>query len=184
MERVLNRRLVELFRWADPGPESSHLVSDLTGWWHDPRVLAEVGPALAGLHPDARPTVVIAPEVTGLLLGPLVAVAAGAGFLPAYKAGGGRRRIGATRWAETPPDHRGQRLRIGVDGRRLGPGDRVLLVDDWVDTGAQLDALHRLVREAAAEPVGAVALVSSCPPAVAGRLRLRALLTGDQLPDA
>ncbi|MEV0004239.1 phosphoribosyltransferase [Micromonospora sp. NPDC050980] len=181
---MLNRRLIELFQWADPGPGSSHLVSDLTGWWREADTLAAVGPALAGLHPDARPTVVIAPEVTGLLLGPLVAVAAGAGFLPAYRADGERRRIGPTRWAETAPDHRGQRLRIAVDGRRLGPDDRVLLVDDWVDTGAQLDALHRLVTDAAAEPVGAVALVSTCPPVVAERLRLRALLTGDQLPDA
>ncbi|WFE33015.1 phosphoribosyltransferase [Micromonospora sp. WMMD975] len=182
MGDVLTHRLVESFRWADPGPESSHLVSDLSGWWRDPDVLAEVGPALAGLFPDARPTVVIAPEVTGLLLGPLVAVAAGAGFLPAYKDGGERRRIGPMRWAETPPDHRGQRLRIGVDRRRLAPGDRVLLADDWVDTGAQLDALRRVVRDSGAHLVGAATLVATCPPAVVERLRLRALLAGDQLP--
>ncbi|WP_089154757.1 phosphoribosyltransferase family protein [Micromonospora sp. NBS 11-29] len=180
---MLNRRLVELFRWVDPGPASSHLVSDLSGWWRDPAVLAAAGPALAGLLPDARPTVVIAPEVTGLLLGPLVAVATGAGFLPAYKEGGERRRVAPMRWAETPPDHRGRRLRVGVDGRRLGPGDRVLLVDDWVDTGAQLDALHRLIRDCGAEAVGAVALVATCPPAVGERLCLRALLTGDDLPE-
>ncbi|MBQ1044047.1 MULTISPECIES: phosphoribosyltransferase family protein [unclassified Micromonospora] len=182
METVLNRRLVELFRWIDPGPGSTHLVSDISGWWRDPEVLAQVGPALAGLHPAARPTVVIAPEVTGLLLGPLVAVAAGAGFLPAYKDGGERRRAGPTRWADTPPDYRGRRLRVGVDGRRLGPGDRVLLVDDWVDTGAQLDALCRVVRDAGADLIGAAALVATCPPEVRERLRLRALLTGDQLP--
>lgn len=118
---MLSRRLVELFEWIDPGPGSTHLVSDISGWWRDPHVLAQVGPALAGLFPDDHPTVVIAPEVTGLLLGPLVAVAAGAGFLPAYKDGGERRRAGPTRWAETPPDYRGRRLRVGVDGRRLNP---------------------------------------------------------------
>ncbi|MEU1966172.1 phosphoribosyltransferase family protein [Micromonospora sediminicola] len=180
---VLSRRLVELFRWIDPGPDSTHLVSDLSGWWRDPAVLAEVGPALAALFPDARPTVVVAPEVTGLLLGPLVAVAAGAGFVPAYKDGGERHRVGAMRWAETPPDHRGRRLRVGVDDRRLEPGDRVLLVDDWVDTGAQLDALHRVVRDAGAVVVGTAALVATCPPEVAARLRLRALLGGDRLPE-
>ncbi|MFG2106147.1 phosphoribosyltransferase [Micromonospora chersina] len=182
MGGVLSRRLVELFRWVDPGPGSSHLVSDLSGWWRDPEVLAGVGPALAGLFPAARPTVVIAPEVTGLLLGPLVAVAAGAGFLPAYKDGGERRRVGPMRWAETPPDYRGRQLRVGVDARRLGPGDRVLLADDWVATGAQLDALHRLVRDSGAEFVGTAALVATCPAPVAERLRLRALLTGEQLP--
>ncbi|MGR6316474.1 phosphoribosyltransferase family protein [Micromonospora soli] len=179
---VLHRRLVELFRWVDPGPDSGHLVSDISAWWRDPEVLAAVGPALAGLFPAARPTVVAAPEVTGLLLGPLVAVAAGAGFLPAYKDGGERQRVGAMRWVETPADHRGRRLRLGVDGRRLRAGDRVLLVDDWVDSGAQLDALHRAVQAGGAEVVGAAALVATCPPAVATRLRLRALLTADLLP--
>ncbi|MFI2648711.1 phosphoribosyltransferase [Micromonospora fulviviridis] len=182
MKGVLSRRLTELFRWVDPDPTSSHLVSDLSGWWRDPEVLAGVGPALAGLFPAARPTVVIAPEVTGLLLGPLVAVAAGAGFLPAYKDGGERHRVGPMRWAETPPNYRGRQLRIGVDARRLGPGDRVLLTDDWVATGAQLDALHRLVRDSGAEFVGTAALVATCPAPVTERLRLRALLTGEQLP--
>jgi adenine phosphoribosyltransferase len=178
---VLNQRLIELFGWVDPGPDSSHLVSDTAGWWREPAVLAGLGPALAGLFPDARPTVVIAPEATGLLLGPLVAVAAGAGFLPAYKAGGERRRVGALCWAETPPDHRGHRQRLGLDSGRLHPADRVLLVDDWVDSGAQLDALHRLVAAAGAEVVGAAAIVTTCPPETAERLRLRALLTGDLL---
>ncbi|SBT53567.1 adenine phosphoribosyltransferase [Micromonospora narathiwatensis] len=180
---MLSRRLVELFRWIDPGPDSGHLVSDTSGWWRDPEVLAGIGPALTGLFPAARPTVVVAPEVTGLLLGPLVAMAAGAGFLPAYK-DGGRRRVGAMRWAETPPDYRGRRLRMGVDGSLIGPGDRVLLVDDWVATGAQLDALDRVVRDSGAEPVGTAAVVATCPPYVAERLRLRALLTGDDLDGA
>ncbi|MFR9778572.1 phosphoribosyltransferase [Micromonospora sp. MS34] len=178
---MLSRRLVELFRWVDPGPDSSHLVSDTSGWWRDPELLAGLGPALAGLFPAARPTVVVAPEVTGLLLGPLVAVAAGAGFVPAYKDGGERRRVGVLSWAETPPDHRGRRLRLGLDHARLGPGDRVLLVDDWVDSGAQLAALHRLAVAGGAEVIGAAAVVTTCPPAVAEPLRLRALLTGDHL---
>lgn len=179
---MLQRRLTELFRWVDPGPDSSHLVSDTAAWWRDPAVLAAVGPALAGLFPGAHPTVVIAPETTGLLLGPLVAVAAGAGFVPAYKDGGERRRVGAMRWGETLPDHRGQRLRLGVDGDRLEPGDRVLIVDDWVDTGAQVEALRRVVAETGAQVVGAAAVVATCPPGTAARLGLRALLTGESLP--
>ncbi|MGC4894392.1 phosphoribosyltransferase family protein [Micromonospora sp. DT31] len=179
---MLNRRLIELFRWVDPGPASTHLISDTSAWWGDPDVLTQVGPALAGLFPDARPTLVIAPEATGLMLGPLVAVAAGVGFLPAYKDGGERRRVAPMRWAQTPTDYRGRRLRIGVDGRRLHTGDRVLLVDDWVDTGAQLDALCRVLRDVGAELVGTAALVATCTPDVGERLRLRALLTDEHLP--
>lgn len=54
---MLSRRLVELFEWIDPGPGSTHLVSDISGWWRDPDVLAQVGPAWPGCSPrTARPS--------------------------------------------------------------------------------------------------------------------------------
>jgi adenine phosphoribosyltransferase len=40
-----------------------------------------------------------------------------------------------------------------------------------------------VVRDAGAVVVGTAALVATCPPEVAARLRLRALLGGDQLPE-
>src|SRR5688500_1079086 len=46
----LGKRLIHAFRWIDPGPESSHLVSDMSGWWRDPEILAALGPALAELY--------------------------------------------------------------------------------------------------------------------------------------
>lgn len=177
MHAELRNRLVSRFRWIDPGPDSTHLVSDVSGWWRDAEVLAGLGPALAALFPHERPTVVIAPEATGLLLGPLVAVALKAGFVPAVKTGDGRRIAEPTTWAHTPPDYRGRTLRLGVRDRHLGPEDRVLLVDDWVSTGAQVRALYRLVAARGAEAVGAAAVVADCPPRLARELRLRSLLT-------
>lgn len=177
----LRKRLLELFRWVDPGPHSTHLVSDVSGWWHAPDVLAAIGPALADLFRAERPTVVVSPEVTGLLIGPLVAVALGTGYVPAYKDEGDRRLAGATTWAATPPDYRGRTLRLGVRDRHLGPGDRVLVVDDWVATGAQLRALYDVVRARGAVTVGAAAIVAACPPNVTAALGLRTLLTPDDL---
>ncbi|MFF3869918.1 phosphoribosyltransferase family protein [Micromonospora sp. NPDC001898] len=181
MPAELSERLVELFRWIDPGPESTHLVSDVSGWWRDPAVLAELGPALVAPFRAARPTVVLAPAVTGLLLGPLAATALGVGFVPAHKAGDGRLPAGATTWAQSPPDFRGRRVELGVRDRHLGPGDRVLVVDDWVATGAQLQALYEICATRGAQVLGTSAVVVDCPPALATELRVRGLLDAVRL---
>jgi adenine phosphoribosyltransferase len=198
VDHELRRRLIETFRWIDLGPESTHLVSDVSGWWRDPVVLARIGPALARLVDDAladdvlpdhtptaqaRPLVVVAPETTGLLLGPLVATALGAGFVPAHKQTD-RRIAEPTTWVRTPADYRGRQLTLGLRDRHLTPGDRVVLVDDWAATAAQLRALHALARARGAVVVGAVTIVADCPPDVAAELGLRSLLTGDDLADA
>jgi adenine phosphoribosyltransferase len=181
MDPDLSERLAAAFRWVDPGPDSDHLVSDVSGWWRDPELLVAVGPALAAPFRAARPTVVVSPEVSGYLVGPLVAVALGVGFAPAVKQGGDRRIVDPMTWADAPPDYRGRRLRLGVRSHHLAPGDRVLLVDDWVATGAQLHALSAVVAARGAYPVGSAAIVSACPPAVAARYGLRSLLTSADL---
>ncbi|MFI6823060.1 phosphoribosyltransferase family protein [Micromonospora sp. NPDC050187] len=181
MSTELSQRLVELFRWSDPGPESSHLVSDVSGWWRDPYVLAEIGPALVAPFRATAPTIVISPAVTGLLLGPLAATALGVGFVPAQKPGDGRQPPGPTTWAQSTPDFRGRRVTLGVRDRHLGPGDRVLVVDDWLATGAQVRALYQLCAARGAEPVGTTVVVADCPPQVSTELRVRALLDADRL---
>lgn len=181
MHAELTARLISQFRWVDPGPESSHLVSDISGWWRDPTVLSGVGPALANLYAAEQPTVVAAPELTGILLGPLVATALGVGFVPAVKSVDGRHIAEPTTWAQTPPDYRGRAVRLGIRDRHLGPGDRVLVVDDWVATGAQVHALYELIAARGAEAIGTAAVVADCPPWLAARLRVRSLLTGEDL---
>jgi adenine phosphoribosyltransferase len=176
VDEGLRRRLTAAFRWIDPGPDVAHEISDPSGWWRDPGLLAEIGPALAGLHPDSRPSVVVGPETSGFLLGPLVATAVGAGFVEAYKDQRGHVPDRMLR-RSTTPDYRGRVLMLSIRGRLLTPADRVLVVDDWVATGAQLVALRALVLEAGAEYVGAATIVDGCPPEVAAAVGLRTLLT-------
>jgi adenine phosphoribosyltransferase len=180
-DQSLRTALAEAFHWFDPGAHSDHLVSDVSGWWRSPDLLASVGPALADLYSDAEPTLVISPEVTGFLVGPLVAVALGVGFAPAVKDGGDRTLVDRVTWARTPPDYRGRELRLGVRERQIRATDRVLVVDDWVATGAQVQALYDVVATRGATAVGCAAIVSACPPPVAERLRLRSLLTAADL---
>jgi adenine phosphoribosyltransferase len=177
----LRDRLRAGFRWTDPGPDTDLLVSDRSGWWRDPVVLDGLGPGLAALFPDATPTVVISPEVTGFLVGPLVARALGVGFVEAYRAGARLPIAEPMTWAEVPADHRGDGQQLGVRTRLIDRSDRVLLVDDWAVTGAQARGLGALVAALGAMVIGTAVIVDECDPAVAAELGIRGLLTGDDL---
>ncbi|MFV2017936.1 phosphoribosyltransferase family protein [Micromonospora sp. LOL_023] len=181
MTDQIRHLLIAAFRWHDPGPGSSHLVSDASGWWREPAILAGIGPALATLVAADQPTVVMTPQVTGLLVGPLVATALGVGVVPAYKEDPQRAIADATTWTTTAPDYRGRTLRLGIRDRHLHPGDRVLLVDDWATSGAQLRAMAQLARARQATVTGSAVIVADCPPAVADELRLRSLLHSTEL---
>jgi len=173
---ALRDRLRASFRWTDPG--AGYLVSDRSGWWRDPAILADLGDGLADLFRAARPTVVVSPEVTGFLVGPLVARALGAGFVEAYRSGARRPIAEPTTWTEVV-DHRGETRLLGVRHELLGPDDRVLVVDDWAATGAQAGALRTLLGDRYA---GTAVIVDECPPEVSAALNLRGLLSGADLP--
>jgi adenine phosphoribosyltransferase len=173
----LRNRLIAEFRWTDPGPASDVLVSDRSGWWRDRRILDDLGPALAALFAAERPTVVVAPEVTGFLVGPLVARALGVGFVEAYRQGARRPIAEHMTWVDVPADHRGDPQRLGVRSRLITGGDRVLVVDDWAATGAQARALFDLVRTLGATPVGGAVIVNDCP----GEPSIRGLISGADL---
>jgi adenine phosphoribosyltransferase len=181
VEGELRHRLRRLFRWTDPGTHSTYLVSDRSGWWRDPVLLDGIGPALAGLFGDVAPTVVVAPEVTGFLVGPLVARALGVGFVEAYKGDRWHPVAEPMTWSAAPADHRGAVQQMGVRSRHLSAGDRALVVDDWLTTGAQVRAVHEVVAALGAEPVGTAVIVAECDATVAAELRVRSLLSGSDL---
>lgn len=174
MESDLRERLIAAFRWTDPGATSEILVSDRSGWWRDPRILDGLGPALAGLFAADRPTVVVSPEVTGFLVGPLVARALGVGFVEAYRERATRGPIAEPMtWVDVPADHRGEPQRLGVRSALIRRDDRVLVVDDWAATGAQARALYQVVSELGATPLGTAVIVNECPrdPSIRGLLK-------------
>lgn len=187
-QRVV-RRLRETFAWRDtPVGE----FADLSGWWRDPELLGMLGPSLAELHADShaegRPTVVAGIETRGLVLGPLAAVHLGVGFVEIRKeyggAGEGGRRDGddAMLRAQTPPDYQDGGLTLMAPRRLFGPRDRVLLVDEWIESGAQANAVRRMVTEAGAEWAGVAVIVDACEPRVRERLDVRGLVAEADLP--
>jgi adenine phosphoribosyltransferase len=155
----LRDRLRSSFRWigdrADPDRRA-----DVTGWWRDDRIVAEIGAELAGLFPEARPTVVMGTQSRGSLLGVLTAHHLGVGFAEVRKNPG--RGADSDAWWETTstaPDYRDQHLRLGLRRTLLKSGDSVLFVDDWIATGAQARACRSLVGTSGGSWCGAAVVV-------------------------
>ena len=96
-----------------------------------------------------RIDVVVALEARGFLFGAPVALALGRGFVPIRKPGKLPRTAVTTGFTLEYADDA-----IAVHADALGPGDRVLIIDDVLATGGTLVAAAGLVRRLGAEVTG------------------------------
>lgn len=131
--------------------------ADLWPVLRDAGSFAAVVRALAEPYRDAGVDVVAGIEARGFVLGPAVAVELGAGFLPVRTDGGMLPGPVVRRRADF--DYRGRRRELATRTDLVGPGDRVLLVDDWVEVGAQAAAARALVEQCGGELVGVSVVV-------------------------
>lgn len=167
------------FHWRG-GPDVA--FADITEWWRDPVVLRDLPAAIAGLVPG-RPTVVIGPASRGTLLGALVAAHLGVGLVEARKNDRVARHSAVhlhRRLAETYHEGGGT---LSFRRALVRPADRVLCVDDWVETGAQALAIRDMVEEAGAAWLGLACVVDDLGERgdVRERLGARSLLTAAAL---
>ncbi|MFF0339518.1 phosphoribosyltransferase family protein [Kribbella sp. NPDC004875] len=140
-----------------------------------------IGPALAGLY-DETPTVVLGPVSRGSLVGSLTATAVGVGFVEMRK--DARSSYDSDRWVRrtTGPDYRDRHEVFGFRQGLIAPGDHVLMVDDWADTGMTARTARELVEDCGAHWIGAACIVDGLTdPRLRHDLPLRALLDVRQL---
>ncbi|MFE6777806.1 phosphoribosyltransferase [Streptomyces sp. NPDC057702] len=124
------------FRWVD-----GHV--DVWPVFRDAEVLAAVVAGLAAPFRGGAVTAVCGVESRGFLLGGAVAVALGVGFVPVRKDAGlfpGDKVV-----RESAPDYRGLRHRLRLQRSTLSTSDRVLFVDDWLETGSQAATVREIV---------------------------------------
>jgi adenine phosphoribosyltransferase len=150
--------------------------------FEDAPLLAAVVEALAdGLVPY-RATKVVAVESRGFLLGGAVAARLGLGFVAVRKPGS--LFPGDKAAVTTAPDYRGNRTELRMLTRAVGPGDRVAMVDDWIEVGAQALAVRELVESRGGEFLGLATMVDQASRAVAGAVPvLVGLVNGSTLDD-
>jgi adenine phosphoribosyltransferase len=139
-------------------------------------LLRDLGPALGRLY-DVTPTVVVGPVSRGSLLGALTAAALGVGFVEIRKNSG--QATDSDRWVRrtTGPDYQDRHVVFGFRRNLIKAGDRVLMVDDWADTGATAVVARALVQDCGAQWIGAACVVDGLANAhLRHDLPLRALI--------
>jgi adenine phosphoribosyltransferase len=135
-------------------PQSGILFKDITPLLLDREGLREAVNAFARVFAGEEVDRVAAIESRGFIFGAPLAVALGCGFVPIRKLGKLPRK---TISREYTLEYGSSHLEMHADA--VGPGNRVLIVDDVLATGGTAAASVELIREAGAEVVAAAFLI-------------------------
>jgi xanthine phosphoribosyltransferase len=124
----------------------------------DPLLMLEAGKELAALFADANATKVLTAEISGIAPALTTALALGLPLVYARKT----KPVTMTDpvYVEAAPSHtKGVSVFLMCSPDFLGPGERVLIIDDFLASGQTIKALVRMVHHAEAELVGIGALI-------------------------
>ena len=168
----LEERLVSAFRW-----HGGH--ADFAAVWRDPVLVRGLGPALASPFADAAVTAVVGVEARGFVLGALVAEALGVGLVLARKPGSVH--PGATSATGADLDWRGRTVELRVSRAAVRRGERLLVVDDWVETGSHVRTLAGLVQSLGAVVAGVAVIVDDTAASVREEFGVVGLVRSAQL---
>jgi adenine phosphoribosyltransferase len=147
----LRNDLLERIPWVD-----GH--ADVWRTFSDERFFPRLVAALADPYRGEGVTKVAGIEARGFILGAAVAVELSAGFVAIRKEDTGL-FPGEKIVRVSEPDYRGNACTLRLQVRSLTPADRVLLVDDWLETGSQALAAKALIEASGGVFVGASVIV-------------------------
>ena len=171
---ALRSDLLEAFRWVD-----GH--ADVWRFFSDGELFARIVAELAAPFRAAQATKVAGIESRGFILGAAVAHELGVGFVAVRRAEA--LFPGEKLERRTAPDYRGRELVLRIQRAAVAPGDRVVIVDDWFQTGQQGLAVKALLADASAELIGTAVIVDQLAQAVRTQFKpYHALLRADELP--
>jgi adenine phosphoribosyltransferase len=157
----IHDELVERFRYFD-----SH--SDTLGLFADAGFLRRAAAGVAAPFRDAEVDKVAGIEARGFVLATPVALELEAGFIAIRKPGSVH--PGRKVELEAPPDWRGLETVLRLQRHVIAPNDRVLVVDDWAETGSKALTARRLIESCGARYAGLSLLVDQLPKEVRDEL--------------
>ncbi|MDE3206391.1 MAG: adenine phosphoribosyltransferase [Acidobacteriota bacterium] len=141
--------LKDLIRDIPDFPRPGVGFKDITPLLADPKAFAGTVEAMTEPFRDRGVDKVIGIEARGFIIAAPVALDLGAGFVPVRKAGKLPWEVHAESYSL---EYGEDTLEVHLDA--VGPGDRVLIVDDVLATGGTAAAVARMVDHMGAEPVG------------------------------
>lgn len=131
--------------------------ADVLGMLADRGVLRRAASALARPFASSRIDKVAALEARGFVLGAAVALELDAGFVAVRKPGG--IHPGPKARVVTKPSWRGHPVTLEIQRAAIEQGERLLVVDDWAETGSQAVAAKQLIEECGGQYAGLTMLV-------------------------
>lgn len=150
-------------------PTEGILFRDITGLLENAEGLREALDLIVERYHEGDDIDVVAGiEARGFIFGAAVAARLGVGFIPLRKPG---KLPGPTLGVDYELEYGTDRLEMHVGA--MGPGNRVLIIDDLIATGGTAEAAVRLVREAGASPVECCFVIDL--PDLGGADRIRSL---------
>jgi adenine phosphoribosyltransferase len=154
--------------------------ADIWRAFGDRELFARTVAALAVPFRGERYTKIAGIEGRGFVLGGAMAAHTGAGFVAIRKQDGWL--PGEVLERVTEPDWQGRTHALRLQREALSPEDRVVLVDDWYETGAQALAARELIEATGATMLGMSIVVDDLSDHVRARLgRMHSLLRADAL---
>jgi adenine phosphoribosyltransferase len=142
--------------------------SDTLGLFADADVLLRAAIAVADPFRNAHVQKVAGIEARGFVLASSVALELEAGFVAIRKPGS--IHPGSTAELVAPPDWRGLETTLRLQRHVIADGERVLVVDDWAETGSKALTARRLIEECAGVYAGLSLLVDQLPDDVRAQL--------------
>lgn len=162
------------FRWVEGDAETWNML-------REPSSLTSIVAELSRLSAMESPDLIVGIEARGFVVAPMVALTLGVGFSPIRK--GDAMFPGVTATVTSAPDYRGRTHELTARTDHLGPGVRVSLVDDWIETGSQARAARQLIEATGAELVNVVVIVDEAGDAARSSLPvIHSIVTGHELP--
>jgi adenine phosphoribosyltransferase len=135
-------------------PQKGIIFRDITPILANKKIFPEVVELMSKAWLGEKPDLVAAIEARGFIPGAAMAVKLNAGFVPI-------RKVGKLPWKVISESYQ---LEYGTDqlevhSDAVGPGQKVLIVDDVLATGGTASAAVRLMRKLGAEVLGVQVLI-------------------------
>jgi adenine phosphoribosyltransferase len=144
--------------------------SDTLGVFADAGFLARAAGAVADPFREVSVQKVAGIEARGFVLATAVALELGAGLVAIRKPGA--IHPGPKASLTAPRDWRGNETVLLLQRHVIAPGDAVLVVDDWAETGSKAITARRLIEACGGRYVGLSLLVDQLPAQLRGESRL------------